>query len=279
MAIAVMAALGGKPTQTGIWLGLGVAAKLYPIVLLPVLSIYFWENGSRRSLFKLLLGVSIAVSLTVLPFVHIGMGQLLSFLHYHHSRGLQIESIPAGILLLGHMIGVSPVAVVTNFGASHIAASVIADAVLKCLPGVLLLLIVVVLVVCRSCFRNEVKQCGSVKNESVLTFVTLALLILMLAGKVLSPQYFGWLLPFLPFLGLRKAVLVGVIFVTTIGIYPFAYDSLIALHAQSILLLNARNSLTIALFVWLIAERLSASNLQWIKGGSVEPDRLGVTRT
>jgi Glycosyltransferase family 87 len=283
VAIAVAAAIGGHPTQAGIWLGLGFAAKLYPIALVPILSIYYWVNGSYRSLFKVFVGASVALSLTVLPFLLIGVlpawveaavmsGRISlfpSFLHGHQLRGLQIESIPAGIILLGHILGFTPVTVVSNFDAFYIASS-IADTVLKWLPTLAFLEFTVVVIACLNCFRNEFKQFGAITNESLLAFLMSALLILIVAGKVLSPQYFGWLLPFAPFLRLRQIGLVAVIFALTIVIYPFSYNSLLELQTPPILLLNARNFLTIVLLIWLVTERLSASKyFSGIKEGSM----------
>jgi hypothetical protein len=265
-AIAVAAASGGHPTQAGVWLGLGFAAKLYPIILLPIVAIYYWVNGSYRSLFKVFLGVSVAVSLTVLPFLAFGT-ERLPFLHELQLRGVQIESIPAGIILLGHSLGFTTITLVDNFGATHIASS-IADTVLKWLPTLSFLAFAGVVIACLNCFRNEFKQFGAATNESLLAFLTSALLVLIVAGKVLSPQYFGWLLPFAPFLKLRQIGLLVVIFALTIVIYPFSYNSLLALQTPPILLLNARNFLTIVLLVWIVAERLSASNTRGIKEGS-----------
>lgn len=259
MALSVAAVIGGHPTQVGIWLGLGLAAKLYPIVLLPVFSMYYWVSGRYRSLFKVFVGLSLAISLTIMPFLHIGMEQLLFFLQYHRLRGLQIESLPAGIILLGHILGFSPVAVVGNFGASHIDSS-LADTVLKWLPALSLLAFAAVFVACLTCFRNEVKQFGAITNESLLIFSMAALLMFIVAGKVLSPQYFAWLLPFAPFLRLRQIAVITVIFAMTIAIYPFSYDSLIELQSRPILLLNVRNCLTIVLLIWIVTERLSASH-------------------
>jgi Glycosyltransferase family 87 len=272
VAIAVAAAIGGHPTQAGVWLGLGFAAKLYPLILLPTLAIYYWVNGSYRSLFKVLIGLGVAVSLAVLPFLYIGMGQWVeaavmsgrislfpSFLHGYQLHGLQIESIPAGIILLGHILGFTPVIVVSEFQGFYIA-SPIADTVLKWLPTLAFLEFTVVVIACLNCFRNEFKQFGTVTNESLLAFLMSALLILIVAGRILSPQYFGWLLPFAPFLRLRQIGLVAAIFALTIVIYPFSYDSLLALQTPPILLLNVRNFLTIVLLMWIVTERLSASN-------------------
>jgi uncharacterized membrane protein len=52
MGTAVAAAIDGHPTRSGIWLGLEVAAKLFPIVSLPIFSIYYLVSRNYRSLLK-----------------------------------------------------------------------------------------------------------------------------------------------------------------------------------------------------------------------------------
>jgi uncharacterized membrane protein len=51
--IALVAVLYHRPTLAGISLGLGVAAKLYPLVLLPVFTVYFFANKAYRSILHL----------------------------------------------------------------------------------------------------------------------------------------------------------------------------------------------------------------------------------
>jgi uncharacterized membrane protein len=259
MSLAVAAAIGGQPMRSGIWLGLGVAAKIYPIVLLPILSIYYLMMKGYRLLLKVFVGVIIAICLSLVPFLHIGMEQFLSFLDYHRLRGLQIESIPAGIILLGHVLGATHVTVTYNFGAFHLISS-ISDNILNWLPILSALAFTAVVVNCLFLFRHELKQTGSVTNETLLICLMSMLLVFIVSGKVFSPQYIGWLLPFAPFLRRQQIVLVAIIFVMTIAIYPFNYDNLLALKTSPILLLNLRNFLMIGLLFWLVIERLSATN-------------------
>jgi hypothetical protein len=257
--IAVAAAISGHSTQSGLWLGFGFAMKLYPIVLLPILSIYYLVSRNYSSLLKVLVGVTIAICLILLPFLHIGIGQLLSFLDYHRVRGLQIESIPAGIILSGYVLGATHVTVGRSFGAVHLT-SPISDTILKWLPILSVLAFTFVAISCLQCFGREFNETGSITNESLLVYLMSALLTFIVVNKIFSPQYLGWLLPFAAFLRIRQVILLVVIFVMTIIIYPFTYDDLLALQTPSILLLNVRNFLTIGLLVWLVTERLSASN-------------------
>ena len=251
MGVAVMEAIGGHPTRSGVWLGLGVAAKLFPIVLLPILSIYYLVSRNYRSLLGVFVGVTVSVGLTLLPFLPIGMDQLLSFLRYHQLRGLQIESVLAGIALAAHVLIFSPVTVEYNFGALHITSS-IADTVLPWLPTLSILTFAVVFITLINCFRCEFEENGVITNEHLLLSLLSALLTFIVTSKVFSPQYISWLLPLASFLRLRQIILVAVVFAMTIVIYPFMYDRLVALQTLPIVLLNVRNFLTVVLLVWLV---------------------------
>jgi hypothetical protein len=106
-ALALLCLLRERPGWAGIWLGFGVAAKLYPIVLLPIFAAYYLAGKNWPALARLALGSAGAVAATLLPFVLIAPGPLLSFLRYHQLRGLQLESLPAGAIALAHVLGLT----------------------------------------------------------------------------------------------------------------------------------------------------------------------------
>jgi hypothetical protein len=57
---------------------------------------------------------------------------------------------------------------------------------------------------------------------------------------------------------LRQARTLLVICLTTIIIFPFAYQDLIAMRIMPVLLLNLRNVLVVVLLLWLLLEHLPA---------------------
>lgn len=257
-ALALLCIVRQRPGWAGIWLGLGVAAKLYPAVLLLIFGTYYLAGKNRPALLRLGLGSAGALMVTLLPFVLIAPGPLLSFLHYHQLRGLQLESLPAGVLVLAHVLGLTPTRLEFNYGALHIA-SPLAGAVLSWLPVAFILIFGGVLVSGLVCFREEQAEHGRVTNASLVAYSVAALLAFIITNKVFSPQYIVWLLPFAPLLRLRQAGALLAICALTIVLFPFNYDHLLAMEVLPVLLLNLRNLLTVALLGWLLFDYAPSS--------------------
>jgi uncharacterized membrane protein len=257
-ALALLCVVRQRPGWAGIWLGLGVAAKLYPAVLLLVFGAYYLAGKNRPALLRLALGSAGALAATLLPFVLIAPGPLLSFLRYHELRGLQLESLPAGVIVLAHVLGITPARLEFNYGALHVA-SPLAGAVLSWLPVAFVVLFGVVLVSGMARFREEQAADGRVARESLVAYSVAALLAFIITNKVFSPQYVIWLLPFAPLLRLRQASALLAICALTIVLFPFNYDHLLDMELLPVLLLNLRNLLTAALLGWLLVDRAPAS--------------------
>ncbi len=249
--LALRAALGRRPALAGLWLGLGVAAKLYPIALAPVFLVYYWADEDRPALGRFLLGGIGALAATLLPFLTVGP-QMLSVLRYHERRGLEIESLPGGLLLLAHSWAGLKVSVGFNYGAFHLASPK-AALLLHSLPWVFGACVAAVLTGCLKSFRADKRKTGTVTAESLVLGCTAMLLAFMAANKVFSPQYLIWLLPFAPLLPRRAAWATVVITALTTIIYPFCFGDLLYLHAYAVALLTVRNGLVVALLVGLVA--------------------------
>jgi uncharacterized membrane protein len=257
-ALALLCLLRQRPGWAGIWLGLGIAAKLYPAVLLLIFGAYYLAGKNRSALLRLALGSACALAVTLLPFVLIAPEPLLSFLRYHQLRGLQLESLPAGAIVLAHVLGLIPARLEFNYGALHVA-SPLAGAVLSWLPVVFVVAFGAVLVSGLARFREEHAAEGRVTIDSLVVYSVAALLAFIITNKVFSPQYIIWLLPFAPLLRLRQAGAVLAICALTIVLFPFNYDHLLGMELLPVLLLNLRNLLTAALLGWLLVDRAPSS--------------------
>jgi uncharacterized membrane protein len=251
--LALQCVLRGRPGWAGIWLGLGVAAKLYPAVLLPIFGAYYLAERNRPALLRLALGSAGALAATLLPFLLVAPGPLLSFVQYHQLRGLQLESLPAGVIVLAHVLGMTPAQLVFNYGALHVDAPA-AGAVLRWLPLAVVVIFGLVLAGTWARFREEQAADGRVSSVSLVAFSFAALLAFIVTNKVFSPQYIIWLLPFAPLLRLRQAGALLLICALTITLFPFNYDHLLDMELLPVLLLNLRNLLAITLLVWLLVE-------------------------
>lgn len=256
--LALLFVLNGRPIIAGMWLGLGIAAKLYPIVLLPIFAAYYLASRNYRGLLRLLLGTIGATCLTLLPFALIAGSEILSFLRYHQLRGLQIESLPAGVVSLAHVLGLTKASVVHNYGAFHLE-SPLASSILKLLPFMSILSFLGVTAICLGSFRHEYAMKGRITAKNLVTYTIAVLLTFITISKVFSPQYIVWLLPFVSLLRPRQLGLMLGIFALTMLIFPGTYDRLLEMQASSVLVLNLRNLLVVVLLLWLLIERPQAS--------------------
>jgi uncharacterized membrane protein len=255
--IALVAVLYHRPTLAGISLGLGVAAKLYPLVLLPVFTVYFFANKAYRSILHLWLGAIGAIFLSFLPFFIAAQNKIFSFLTYHKERGLQIESLPAGIISLIHKWGFINVESVAGYGSRNII-SPFDNVILTLLPWLLILLYIFMLVKCWFHFREERFQSEFVKAESLVVYTLLALLIFIITNKVFSPQYMIWIIPFAALLKLRPALLMLAVCLTTY--IMVSVGSFRQLDYVKIVWLNVRNILILGLSLWIFLGYLPSRN-------------------
>lgn len=261
--LALVFILFERPTIAGIWLGLAIAAKLYPVVLLPIFGAYYFASRKYPSLIKLILGTLGATCIVMLPFALTAGGEMLSFLRYHQLRGLQVESLPAGILCLAHVLQLTKVNLVFNYGAFHLV-SPLATPILKWLPLISILSFIGVISSCLSCFRREYKIKGTITAQNLVIYTIAVLLTFMIVGKVFSPQYIIWLLPFAPLLPARQFWLTAAIFAMSMLIFPVGYSFLLKLQPALVVLLNLRNLLVVVLLLWLLIE----TNYKLGRGGT-----------
>ncbi|HEY9643639.1 MAG TPA: glycosyltransferase family 87 protein [Coleofasciculaceae cyanobacterium] len=249
---AVWALLINRPVLSGTALGFSIAAKIYPILLIPILGLYCLMKRQYLDALKFCTGCLVGLALVFLPSIPLHVNTLFSFLTYHKLRGLQIETIPAGLLLIAQKFKLIPLGVEYNYGAMHLKSPV-ATAILDWLPLIFLLIYSIALLACFKRFRWERKGSGT-GYQSLLRLIFLVLLIFILANKVFSPQYLIWLIPFAVFLPIRQFSLFLSICILSTLIFPLMYQDLINMRPIPILLLNLRNFLALGLTLWLMVD-------------------------
>jgi uncharacterized membrane protein len=251
--LALVTVISLRPTFAGIFLGFGIAAKLYPVILLPVFTVYYFANRSYRAILNLWLGTVGTVFLIFLPFIITSHGKFFYFLTYHKERGLQIESFSAGIISLIHKFGFIEVKTIAGYGSRNIV-SPLNDIILGLLPWLLIVLYSVMLINCFYRFREDRYDNQVVKNKSLVAYSLLALLIFIVTSKVFSPQYIVWIVPFAALLKPRQLILMLGICLTTYIMMTFG--SFRNLDFGKILWLNLRNVLVLGLGVWVFLDYL-----------------------
>jgi hypothetical protein len=178
LAAAALAALLREHHRLG-WalLGAAVAAKLWPLVFVPVALVW---SARRGRAWAALAGLAVAAAAFV-PFAVIAPHGLWSSLSGQASRPLQIESLGAAILTtFGHP------RVVTTHGSQNVAGHGLVATVFT-------LLQVAALVTLWIAFAR-----GPATRERFLRYTAACVCAFVAFGKVLSPQFLLWLIPLVP---------------------------------------------------------------------------------
>ena len=251
---AVLAFLRGRERTTYVLLALAVAAKVYPLVLLPFALIESWERGGRVAVRRALVWFGGVLVLVHLPFAVLGPGGLRFSYWVQLKRGLESESLGGGILLVLDRLGVYSATLRDEAPGSRDVVGSVADgvAVLSTL-AVVAAVLYIAWVYLRS--RNRDRLLASA--AAVTAFVTF--------GKVLSPQYLTWLVPLVPGVGLAaSAVLVACLVLTRLEWNRFAHSHGSIHHWGEVLSwwIFARDLVLVALLALLVVRFRAGSKLQ-----------------
>ncbi|GCE06851.1 glycosyltransferase family 87 protein [Dictyobacter aurantiacus] len=214
---AVICAMKRHWNWAFVLLALAVLYKFYPVVLLPAFliaqqkdSTLSWKSWRRLvplALFVvacvIVMGVSLLLSVegTISPF------------SYFSTRPIQVESLPASLLwILSHIFS-KPAQYVYTYGSLNMLAS--GARVMSLLAT--LAEVVGILYVFWLQWRGKI----DLATASLLT-----LLVVMVTGKVFSPQYLIWVVPLVAYVGEDRrwwVICWGLIGLLTTWIYPYIY--------------------------------------------------------
>ena len=200
-------------------LALGTLLKFYPVVLIPPLLIaqQMQESGKWNSWRRWSgLGVFVAICAGVMAFsLILNVADTLNPFRYFFARPIQVESFPATLVWLGSLAGY-PLQYEFTFQSLNVVSALSSKiSVLStvCLAAGLLYT-----------FWLQWRGKIDIFMSSLLT-----LLIVMVAGKVLSPQYLMWVAPFIAYVGKANwkwLVSWGSVAILTTIIFPFVYVDL-----------------------------------------------------
>lgn len=253
---AVAAVAAGRPGWAGFALGLGVATKLYPGFLAPVLLAYYLVGRRWSAAGFFAFGLVVTVGSVLLQSYLVAGPDSLSFLNYQRDRGIEIESVVGGLALLADNIAGIDARVSFGFGSFEVESPVVDALAAPAFIGELVLGLAL-LVAGAFAFIRDARRFGSVMPRTLIAYIVATLLVAMLTNKVLSPQYMVWLLPFGALLPRRQAFLLLGLCVLTTFVYPFGFDALRAGDPLVVAVVNVRNLLLLVMFVWLILPRRS----------------------
>jgi hypothetical protein len=222
LTAGVLAAfLAGRERLGAGVLGLAVAAKLYPIVLLPVAGIWIWRRSGRRGAL-LALAVFLAVVIACfLPFFVLAPHGVWDSVTRQTGRPLQIESLGAGVLLVLHQVAGLGITMESSHGSQNLAGSA-PDA----LAALLTVLQAIAVIGVWVWFAR-----GPADRDRLTRAFAACVCAFIAFGKVLSPQFLIWLVPLVVLVGGRRGLAAGATLALALVLtqlwFPFRYWPLV----------------------------------------------------
>lgn len=194
VTLAVAAWLQDRERTTWILLAVAIAVKIYAVVLVPFVLL---DTSRRRRALEWMVGVLLVLHL---PFAVMGPGGLRFSYWLQIRRGLESESLGAGLLLVLHRLGAFGLTLKDEAPGSRDLVGTLPN-VVAALSTLVLLAAVVWL------WRRYRGDRLATAAAAVTAFVTF--------DKVLSPQYLTWLVPLVPAAGIECALLLAVALLLT----------------------------------------------------------------
>jgi Glycosyltransferase family 87 len=261
-AACVAALLHGRAHLAAVALGLAVAAKLYPLLLLPLVAIYVLRRAGRREA-AIVAGLAAAtVAVVVVPFLALAPGEAWFSIRAQLTRGLQVESLPGSLALaLGtasDRLGLGTLGTGIAEGGTGEVRSADVTGTLGSLVGSLsaVAALSVVAAVWIGAWRRDADDMRFVRDCAAVVAAQIAL------GRVLSPQFVVWLVPLVPLVAGRRgrvaSALLAVALVATHVWFPDLYrDYVNERGAFETAYLLARNGILVAMLLVLVAPSLA----------------------
>lgn len=247
-AAGVWLLVSGRTRWAGVAIGLGILAKVYPIVIVPFALAWLWRRGDRQEATWLGATTAVTVAAGLLPFFLVAPDGIVDALTRAFRRPLQVESLGAALLYARQVLTGVPVQVVHTFDSYNLRGDA-AELVGLVQNGALGL---VLLATFWLFWRAE-----PTADRFVLA-VAAALVAWVAFGRVFSPQYLIWLIAPLAIITNRRwpVALAGLVLAVALTgwYYPRFYSAFLdRADPMWVAVVLARDLVLVALAGYLIA--------------------------
>ena len=194
--LAVAALTRNRLGTSALLIGTAFAAKLWPIALVPVALVWLVRTHGGRAAAAWAAGAAATAAAWFLPFVVLSPGGVTHSFHVQLARPLQVESLGSSILIALHRTAGTTLHLTSSYGSQNLTG-----------PGThaaaIVTTIAAVLALAAACI---VFARGPATAERLAIYGAASVVALVAFGKVFSPQYMIWLIPFVVLApGLRGA--------------------------------------------------------------------------
>jgi hypothetical protein len=239
-ALALAAFVHRRLPLAAILLGAAIAAKLWPAVLVVPLVVQLLRLRGARAAAAFLGGTAAVVAAIVVPLAALAPGGVGHSLHAQFSRPLQLESLGGALVVASHHLFGTSAAVVTTFGSQNV-------------PNHALELALDVLLALGLLATWVLFARGEPSDGRLLAACAASVAAVLAFGKVFSPQFLIWLVPFVPLVPSATAVtlLVAALLLTQSWFPRHYWELAQGLHPLQSWELLARDLVVVALFATL----------------------------
>lgn len=243
-AWALVMLVSRRFTLSAILLGTAFAAKLWPAVLVPFFLVWLVRNHGRRAAAAWSAVTALVAAAWFLPFTVLSPSGVGHSFHAQFARPLQIESLGGAILIAVHDAFGTTLGRVDSFGSQNLGGTgTHLVATLTSVVGAIALLVVWFLYV-----RSDASE------TTLVVYCAAAVATVIAFGKVFSPQFLMWLIPFVLSVRTRRAIVAIPLFFATLILtqlwFPHHYwDLAIGFYRRPALELLLRDLGVVALAV------------------------------
>ncbi len=245
LAVLALAALvRDRLALSAILIGTAFSAKLWPFVLVPVAVVWLMRTRGPRAVAGWLGGATATAAAWFLPFLALSPSGVAHSFHVQFARPLQLESLGGAILLAIHRVAGTTLRLTSSYGSQNLTGpGTHALAIVTTILGVGALIVVWML------FAR-----GPATTERLIVSSAAAVAALVAFGKVFSPQYMIWLIPFVVLVGGLRGVAASALLLAALVLtqtwFPSHYWNLAQRFAPTqVGELLARDLCVVALFV------------------------------
>jgi len=238
-ALALVLLVRGRERATGALLGAATAMKIYPAVAALVAA---WRVRDRRGA---AIAYLVAGGVLFVPLFVLAPGGVGFSLWTQAKRHLQIESLGSSILLALDKVGAYHAHWIAGKPGSIDLGGGLADAV-GTLSTIVSLALVALVVWTYTRGPDTVPRLVAAWTAALAAFTVF--------GKILSPQYLTWLLPFVPLVvGRRGLYAAGTLTIALALTQPYSYGGDLRHYDWTVWVLLVRNALLVATFAFVYA--------------------------
>jgi glycosyl transferase family 87 len=223
---ALAASVRQRSLISGVLLGLGFAAKLWPAVLLPIAVAHLWRRRGPRGAAVVVAAFVAVAAACFLPFAILAPDGLRAMFADQLDRPLQVESLGAAVLMAAQHLGMRPLVTIGSHGGQALSGHGAGLA-----AGLSTALEITTVLAIWILFARR----RGADGESTLLAAAAAVSALVAFDKVLSPQYLVWLVPFILLVRGAVGVVAGALLFLALGLtqtwFPWHYWRLATDHA------------------------------------------------